>query len=125
MTKPGTPRRNNRRRRRPGRRRSNESQQNLPTCPVCEKRIRDLSSAVAHQETGEPAHFDCIVRILTEREDLENGEKICYLGNGSFGIVQQRVSGHPLRFFIRKRIQYEPKDAQLSWRTNLQAKIRR
>jgi hypothetical protein len=65
------------------------------------------------------------VRILTEREDLENGEKICYLGNGSFGIVQQRVSGHPLRFFIRKRIQYEPKDAQLSWRTNLQAKIRR
>jgi hypothetical protein len=85
-------------------------------CPVCEKAVRDLSSAITHRDTGNPAHFDCILKILREENSLSESEKICYLGKGSFGIVQFRSNGSPLRFLIRKRIQYEDLDMIPDWR---------
>ena len=85
-------------------------------CPVCEKAVRDLSSAITHRGTGQPAHFDCILRLLREENPLAENEKICYLGKGSFGIVQFRGNATPMRFLIRKRIQYEELDATPDWR---------
>lgn len=88
-----------------------------PLCPVCRKPVRELRSAIAHRETQEPAHFDCILRVLREENSLAENEKICYLGNGSFGIVQFRSpAGSPVRFFVRKRIQYEKTDPAPEWR---------
>ena len=88
-----------------------------PLCPICQKPVRELASAIAHQETQAPTHFDCILRILREENSLSENEKICYLGNGSFGIVQFRnLPGSPARFFVRKRIQYEKTDPMPDWR---------
>lgn len=90
----------------------------FPSCPVCQKPVRELHAAITHRETGQPAHFDCILQVLREANDLQESEKICYLGKGSFGIVQFRQSAGPGRFLIRKRIQYEQSDDFPVWRRN-------
>jgi hypothetical protein len=80
-----------------------------------------LSSAIAHRETGGPAHFDCILKVLRDEHRPAENEKICYLGNGSFGVVQFRG---PLRFFVRKRVQYEKTDPPPEWRKLLPRQVR-
>jgi hypothetical protein len=97
------------------RRSENRGEAEHPLCPLCQKPVRELASAIAHRETGSPAHFDCILRLLREENTPGENEKICYLGNGSFGVVQFR-GGSPLRFFVRKRIQYEKTDPPPEWR---------
>jgi hypothetical protein len=88
----------------------------FPRCPICQKAVRDLTSAITHKESGQPAHFDCILRALRSDNAVQQHEKICYLGKGSFGIVQFREhSGRP-SFFIRKRIQYEDPEPVPQWR---------
>ena len=97
-------------------RRQNKPQIEFPLCPVCQKAVRDLTSAITHKESGQPAHFDCILKALRSDNAVQQHEKICYLGKGSFGIVQFREhSGRP-SFFIRKRIQYEETEPIPEWR---------
>lgn len=89
----------------------------FPQCPVCQKAVRDLTSAITHKESGKPAHFDCILKALRSGNAVQQNEKICYLGKGSFGIVQFRE--HSARFFIRKRIQYEEIESVPEWRQTI------
>jgi len=102
-------------------------------CPLCGEPIKDIASAITERTSGNPAHFDCVMKKIAEEEEVQEDEKICYLGNGSFGIIQKRNSKQ-MNFFIRKRIQYEEKDSATSqtWRRNyirtdvpLQGKARR
>ncbi len=123
--------RSSRRRREGGRRRSRENRGEagegeiqkpdipLPQCPFCGKPIRDIYSAIAGRETGEPSHFDCILKDIRDQEPLQADEKVCYLGKGSFGIIQNRSGGGSPRFTIRKRIQYEANDREYPWRKQL------
>jgi hypothetical protein len=83
---------------------------------LCEKAVRDLTSAITHRESGKPAHFDCILKALRSDNAVQPDEKICYLGKGSFGIVQFREHSSPSRFFIRKRIPYEDTESIPEWR---------
>ena len=92
---------------------------NAPLCPLCQKPVRDLYSAITDQNTKQPAHFDCILKTLREINELVDGEKICYLGNGSFGIIQFRNAAGKLRFFIKKRLDYEETDPIPEWRKKL------
>lgn len=92
-------------------------------CPVCTEPVRDLYTAIAYGERKAPAHFDCIVALLGEREELEEGTRVCYLGGGSFGIVQAHAgaregdrAGMP---WVRKRIEVEERDAAPAWREEL------
>ena len=101
------------------RRRENNKISDLPICPICGKAIRDIYSAVSYSVTQTPAHFKCIIEELKKTNELKDNEKICYLGSGSFGIVQFRRPDSQMRLFIRKRIQYEDKNTDLSWRTKL------
>ncbi len=91
-----------------------------PDCPICGKQVRDLPSALTHRVTRQPAHFDCIVQELRDTNEIAPQEKICYLGGGSFGILEFRASGGPGHFVIKKRIQYEEKEAQQEWKKPLQ-----
>lgn len=97
-----------------GRRRSERNRsfpgRNFPMCPICSKPIRDESTAITSREGNEASHFDCVLAELRKNEELQPNEKICYLGKGSFGIVSIRSSSGPIRFLIRKRIQYEKTD---------------
>lgn len=92
----------------------------LPDCPVCGKQVRELASALTHRIARQPAHFECVLRELLDSNDVAPEEKICYLGGGSFGILEFQASGGATRFVIRKRIQYEEKEAPQEWKKPLQ-----
>ncbi len=92
----------------------------LPDCPVCGKQVRELASALTHRVARQPAHFECVMRELLDSNEIAPEEKICYLGGGSFGILEFRPPGGPTRFVIRKRIQYEEKETPQEWKKPLQ-----
>jgi hypothetical protein len=92
----------------------------LPDCPICGKQVRELASALTHKIARQPAHFDCVMRELHEANEITQQEKICYLGGGTFGILEFRTAGGPTRFVIRKRIQYEEKETPQDWKKLLQ-----
>ncbi|MCL1817784.1 MAG: hypothetical protein FWG35_02555 [Spirochaetaceae bacterium] len=94
-----------------------------PPCSVCGKPIHDILSALLHNETGEPAHFDCVMQQLLAGETLAEGEKFSYLGSGVFGIVRPGKSGDPSSIVIRKKIQYEDKEKAAAWRRGLSIKV--
>jgi hypothetical protein len=85
-------------------------------CPLCNNPVRDAKTAILHRATGSPAHFDCILRELTQGESLEKGEKITYLGKGTFGVLSYRNASSQLPYLIRKRIHYEDQEKRASWR---------
>jgi len=87
-----------------------------PQCPLCHKPVRDVKTSVRHNVTNAPAHFDCIIAEIAKTEPLGPDEKLCYLGRGSFGILSFRDASRPLRFLIRKRIQYESAETRLETR---------
>ena len=91
----------------------------LPECPICGRPVRELAAALTHRPTGAPAHFDCILKELRDTNELAPQEKLCYLGGGTFGILQFRPSGGANRFTIRKRIPYEEKDSHQEWKKTL------
>ncbi len=91
----------------------------VPDCPVCGKPVRELSSALTHKLSRKPAHFDCVVRELREANEMAPQEKLCYLGGGSFGILEFRPPGSSSKFVIRKRIQYEEKELPQEWKKPL------
>jgi hypothetical protein len=92
----------------------------LPDCPVCGKQVRELASALTHRVARQPAHFDCVMREIRDSNEVAPQEKVCYLGGGSFGIIELRPPGGPSRFVIRKRIQYEEKETPQDWKKVLQ-----
>jgi hypothetical protein len=61
-----------------------------------------------------------VIRELHDSNEVAPQEKICYLGGGSFGILEFRPPGGPSRFVIRKRIQYEEKETPQEWKKPLQ-----
>ena len=102
--------------RRGGNRRSQPH--DFPACPLCGKPVRYLMTAIAQGEGATPAHFDCVLRDIAQHEELQPKEKVCYLGNGDFGILKFQQGG-PVRFTIRKRIQYEATDKDITWRKRI------
>jgi hypothetical protein len=67
-------------------------------------------TAIEHQESGKKAHFDCILKELKNRYQLNPKEEIIYLGSGCFGIIERIKGKSPLGFVIKKRFQYENRE---------------
>ena len=92
-------------------------------CSVCGKNIRDLSSAILEKNSGEPAHFDCIIKEIAKNEEVKENEKIVYLGRGKFGIIHSENNQNK-NFQIVKEIEYEElKEEQPDWRNRLKKEI--
>jgi hypothetical protein len=92
----------------------------FPDCPICARPVRELASALTHRLSGKPAHFDCIVKELRDANEISPEERLCYLGAGSFGILEFRSQGEGSKFVIRKRIPYEEKEHPQEWKKPLQ-----
>ncbi|MCK5674503.1 MAG: hypothetical protein KAH95_14075 [Spirochaetales bacterium] len=88
----------------------------FPECPICNKSVKFMLTAISVGEDNKPAHFDCVLKQISEDETLELKEKIIYIGNGKFAIVNGK-SGKDLS--IRKTIQYEEKESKGEWRRKL------
>jgi len=91
----------------------------VPDCPVCEKPVRELAAALTHRATGKPAHFDCIIREIREANQLSPQERLCYLGGGTFGVLEFRPPGGGGKFVITRRIPYEEKESPQDWKKPL------
>jgi hypothetical protein len=93
------------------------------TCPLCGKPVYDLSTALSSsQESGEPAHFDCVLDRVTAAETLEPGEKIVYLGSGGFAVVTFKDRSETA-FAVKRRIQWEKEGEKKDWRKGLSSRI--
>jgi len=68
-----------------------------------------MLTSIVHKETGKKAHFDCIIKELKKVYSLRPEEEICYLGGGSFGIVESAKDAQMKGFVIKRRFQYEEK----------------
>lgn len=96
----------------------------IPTeCPVCGKLVRDVATAIANKVTKEPTHFECVVQEIALEEELKENQRICYLGQGNFGIVTVKdKSGN--NFTIEKKIPYESHDEPIEWRKKVSEGIK-
>jgi hypothetical protein len=100
-----------------------EEKKDLPACPLCGKPVYDLTTAVAAvKETGEPAHFDCVLERVSAAESLGPQEKLVYLGSGSFGVVEFKDKNETA-FSVKRRIQWEKEGEKKDWRKGLSSRI--
>jgi hypothetical protein len=94
-------------------------------CSICGKPIKYVYTAIEYGEKREPIHFDCILKKLGEEEELGPNEKICYLGQGTFGIIRYHNGSGGKRFSIRKKIAVEEQNGIAEWRKELGKAVRR
>jgi len=95
-------------------------------CPISGEPIEDILTAITHPASGKPARFDAVITSLAEREQLEEDERIAYIGKGVFGIIKmQRDSGGHQELVVRKRIPYEDGHDKQTWRRELAPGISR
>lgn len=105
-------------------RRGYESRVQMPSfdpvdCALCGQPVTDFASALAHNESGEPVHFDCVLSYLTEREHLTEGQSISYIGQGRFAVIRMQNSSNTSRFSIERIIEWESRDKKYEWRMTI------
>jgi hypothetical protein len=97
---------------------------NFPECPICNKSVKYLLTAISVGDDNKPAHFDCVLKQISEKEELGPKEKISYIGNGNFAIV----NGKPGKdLSIKKTVQYENKESKenkIEWRKKLSQNLK-
>jgi len=108
-----------------GRRRNNNrryrQKRSFPVCPICNQSVKYLLTAISVGEDNKPAHFDCVLKKITEEEHLEPREKISYIGNGNFAII----SGKPGKdLTIHKTIEFEGRESKGEWRKILSRNLK-
>lgn len=93
----------------------------VKTCEICGKPISpdEICSAVSNKATGNPAHFDCVLRQVSSKENPGPNEKVTYIGQGRFAVLHFE-NPHDLRHFtIRRLIEWEDRDNRLEWRNEM------
>jgi len=88
-------------------------------CPYCGQVIKEIAGAMCDKQTGEPIHFDCALKIIHEKETLTGSEKIAYIGQGRFGVIQYDNPKDFKHFTIKKIIEWEDRDKSYEWRDNI------
>ncbi len=79
-------------------------------CAICGKPIESITQAIGGPEKDEISHFDCILRRLEEEEKIVPGQKVSYVGNGTFAVIEYKNRNYTGGFTIIKRIQIENKE---------------
>lgn len=91
-------------------------------CPLCNKPIYDLASALADKESGGPVHFDCALRRVADRETLAPGEKLVYIGSGAFAVVEFKDKAESA-FTVKRRLPFEEDGKKQDWRRAFSSRI--
>ena len=89
------------------------------SCAWCDKPIKDISEAIAEPDTRKPVHFDCIINRIVERENLESGDTVSYIGGGRFGIIHFNNPPDTRDFRIKKIFEWENREIRAEWRTTM------
>ena len=93
----------------------------LPTavCAWCGNPVKDISTAISEPDSGNPVHFDCVINRIVERETLETGDTVSYIGGGRFGIVHYNNPPDIRDFTIKKIFEWEVKENRSEWRVKI------
>ena len=71
-------------------------------CPKCGQPITDIASAIADKSTGQPLHFDCVLNQVKQSEPTGENEKVAYIGQGRFAVLQYENIRDQRHFTIKK-----------------------
>lgn len=93
--------------------------ENQVVCSHCGIVINDMSSAINGRKGEGPMHFDCALEELSKTEKLEDGDKISYIGQGRFGIVNYPNPHDIKHFSIKRIIEWENKESKPEWRNKI------
>ncbi|THB63905.1 MAG: hypothetical protein D6B26_05525 [Spirochaetaceae bacterium] len=86
-------------------------------CPISHQPIEDILTAIDDPETGKPARFEAVLERLANREQLEEGERIIYIGAGVFAVAEDDPKKRcPV---IKRRIEFEDTHQREKWRKEL------
>ncbi len=88
-------------------------------CPKCGQPITDIASAIADKSTGQPLHFDCVLNQVKQSEPTGENEKVAYIGQGRFAVLQYENIRDQRHFTIKKIIEWENREEQSQWRDEL------
>ena len=86
------------------------------SCTWCDKPIKDLATAICEPDTGNPVHFDCVMNSIAEKEFLEAGDTVSYIGGGRFGIINYSNFPDTKSFKIKKIFEWEVRENRSEWR---------
>ena len=89
------------------------------SCIWCDKPIKDIMTAVSDPNTGKPVHFDCVMNRIAEKEQLEAGDTVSYIGGGRFGIIHYNNPPDTRDFTIKKIFEWEKKEDRSEWRITI------
>ncbi|MFA7109805.1 MAG: hypothetical protein WC162_11740 [Sphaerochaetaceae bacterium] len=78
----------------------------FPLCVICGKKIDTIADAIS-EGNGEYSHFACVIDKIGKQENINDKQKVSYLGKGSFGIIE-KLEG---KFTILKKIDYETQES--------------
>lgn len=92
---------------------------NQPVCPVCSKVINDLASALRERGGENPIHFECAMEQVAAGEKLGDGDKIAYIGQGRFGVLNYPNIRDVRHFTIKKIIDWEDRNSRGEWRDEM------
>ena len=83
-------------------------------CSICGKTIDSIAQTIGGPAKDEFSHFDCAIRTLSENETIQPGQKICYIGNGDFAVIEYNKKNFSGGFSVVKRISYENQEMKNS-----------
>lgn len=88
-------------------------------CAKCGQIITEVTSALSDKSSGKPIHFECALSEVEKNESLEPNEKIAYIGQGRFGVLNYENPRDQRHFTIKKIIEWEDRDSQSEWRKEI------
>ncbi len=80
-------------------------------CSMCGKNIDNITQAIGGPGAEDVSHFDCVLRKIEQDEHLVSGQKVGYIGNGTFAVIQYEKKNFTGRFSIIKCIKIETKES--------------
>jgi hypothetical protein len=84
--------------------------------PITGEPISNILAAVAHPTSGKPANIESVINSLEGQEELDEGQRIAYIGAGNFGVVEERKENGKMVIEVVKKIPYEDTHATYPWR---------
>lgn len=88
------------------------------TCNICEKPVENPLTALPNPDNQEPSHFDCIISMLAERENLLDGEQIVYMGSNHYAVVDEEEYSKK-EWAIKRKIKIDQPEEGVEWRTKM------
>ncbi|HBD94352.1 MAG: hypothetical protein A2015_00330 [Spirochaetes bacterium GWF1_31_7] len=74
-------------------------------CSICNKNITNMATVIFDEENENYSHFDCVYDKVKERCTLGENERIVYVGNGAFAVLEDYKEAGVYKFRIKQKIQ--------------------